>query len=138
MKPRILIVEDNYDNRLLLTWRLHKIGDFDIQEATNGREALVMMAASPPDCVLMDLKMPELDGWAVARSIRASESDRHVPIIAVTAQAMVGDEQKALAAGCDAYITKPLVDYARFAEIIMTLLAQRGASSAAVPSSQLT
>jgi len=116
MKPRILVVEDKLDNRMILKWRLGKIGDFEIQEAANGQEALEIVVADPPDCILMDLKMPVLDGWEATRRIRARETGRHVPIIAVTAQAMAYDEERALAAGCDAYIAKPITHHNQLAE----------------------
>jgi two-component system cell cycle response regulator DivK len=116
MKIRILIVEDNPDMRRILTWSLSKIGDFDIQEASDGQEALEMITADPPDCILMDLKMPVLDGWEATRQIRAKVIERHVPIIAVTAQAMVYDEERALAAGCDAYVAKPITHNNQLAE----------------------
>ena len=122
MRLRILVVEDDLDNRQILTWRLRKIGDFEICEATNGREALEMIGANPPDCILMDLKMPVLDGWEATRQIRESERDRHMTIIAVTAQAMAGDEARALAAGCDAYIAKPVTHQNQIAEKLTELL----------------
>jgi two-component system cell cycle response regulator DivK len=122
MKIRILIVEDNPDMRRILTWRLSKIGDFEIQEASNGHEALEMITADPPDCILMDLKMPILDGWEATRQIRAKEIERHVPIIAVTAQAMIYDEERALAAGCDAYVAKPITHNNQLAEKIVPFL----------------
>ena len=122
MKIRILIVEDNPDMRRILTWRLSKIGDFDIQEASDGQEALEMITADPPDCILMDLKMPVLDGWEATRQIRAKVIERHVPIIAVTAQAMVYDEERALAAGCDAYVAKPITHNNQLAEKMAPLL----------------
>lgn len=122
MKIRILIVEDNPDMRLILRWRLSKIGDFEIQEASNGHEALEMITADPPDCILMDLKMPILDGWEATRQIRAKEIERHVPIIAVTAQAMVYDEERALAAGCDAYVAKPITHNNQLAEKMVPFL----------------
>jgi len=122
MKIRILIVEDNADMRRILTWRLSKIGDFEIQEASNGHEALEMITADPPDCILMDLKMPILDGWEATRQIRAKEIERHVPIIAVTAQAMVYDEERALAAGCDAYVAKPITHNNQLAEKMVPFL----------------
>jgi two-component system cell cycle response regulator DivK len=122
MKLKVLIVEDDLDNRQILTWRLRKIGDFEICEATNGREALEMIDANPPDCILMDLKMPVLDGWEATRQIRDSECDRRMTIIAVTAQAMAGDEARALAAGCDAYIAKPITHQNQIAEKMAELL----------------
>ncbi len=108
---RILVVEDNLDNRRILVYRLKRIGDFDIVEASNGEEALAIVQASPPpDLIFMDLKMPVMDGWEATKKIRQLEFGRDIPIIALTAQAMAGDEQKALAAGCDDYLAKPIVD----------------------------
>jgi len=108
---RILVVEDNLDNRRILVYRLKRIGEFDILEASNGEEALAMVKQDPrPDLVFMDLKMPVMDGWEATRQIRKLEGGEKIPIIALTAQAMAGDEQKALAAGCDDYLAKPIVD----------------------------
>jgi len=108
---RILVVEDNLDNRRILVYRLKRIGEFEILEASNGEEALTMVKeAPPPDLVFMDLKMPVMDGWEATRQIRLLDGGDKIPIIALTAQAMAGDEQKALAAGCDDYLAKPIVD----------------------------
>lgn len=109
-KKKILVVEDNLDNRRILVYRLRRMGDFDILEASNGEEALERVQADSPDLIFMDLKMPVMDGWEATRRIRASDAGRTIPIVALTAQAMAGDEQKALAAGCDDYIPKPIVD----------------------------
>jgi two-component system cell cycle response regulator DivK len=108
---RILVVEDNLDNRRILVYRLKRIGEFDILEASNGEEALAIVQSSPPpDLIFMDLKMPVMDGWEATKKIRQLDFGRDIPIIALTAQAMAGDEQKALAAGCDDYLAKPIVD----------------------------
>lgn len=108
---RILVVEDNLDNRRILVYRLKRIGEFDIVEASNGEEALTIVQSSePPDLIFMDLKMPVMDGWEATKKIRQLQFGRDIPIIALTAQAMAGDEQKALAAGCDDYLAKPIVD----------------------------
>jgi CheY-like chemotaxis protein len=109
-RKRILVVEDNLDNRRILVYRLKRIGDFEILEASNGQEALGMVEVQRPDLIFMDLKMPVMDGWEATRRIRTTEIGRSIPIIALTAQAMAGDEQKALAAGCDDYVAKPIVD----------------------------
>jgi two-component system, cell cycle response regulator DivK len=109
-RKKILVVEDNLDNRRILVYRLKRIGDFDIVEASNGEEALALIEKETPDLIFMDLKMPVMDGWEATRRIRLSERGRRIPIIALTAQAMAGDEQKALAAGCDDYVAKPIVD----------------------------
>lgn len=108
---RILVVEDNLDNRRILVYRLKRIGDFEIVEASNGQEALEIVQSGPaPDLIFMDLKMPVMDGWEATKRIRSLDLGRRIPIIALTAQAMAGDEQKALAAGCDDYLAKPIVD----------------------------
>jgi len=109
-RKKILVVEDNLDNRRILVYRLKRIGEFDIVEAGNGQEALSLVESEAPDLIFMDLKMPVMDGWEATRRIRLLEVGRRIPIIALTAQAMAGDEQKALAAGCDDYVAKPIVD----------------------------
>ena len=122
-RKKILVVEDNEDNRHILVYRLRKIGDFDIIEATHGQEALDLIAQNPPDLMFLDLKLPVLDGWETARRIRTMEGPvKNLPIIALTAQAMVGDEEKALAAGCDDYISKPIVDASVVKEKLERLL----------------
>ena len=107
---KILVVEDNEDNRRILVYRLRKIGQFDIREAANGQQAIEAMKAERPDLIFMDLKMPVMDGWEATKRIRQMEGGDTVRIIALTAQAMAGDEQKALAIGCDDYLAKPVVD----------------------------
>lgn len=109
-RKKILVVEDNLDNRRILVYRLKRIGDFRIVEASNGQEALGLVETEPPDLIFMDLKMPVMDGWEAIRRIRRLDIGQRIPIIALTAQAMAGDEQKALAAGCDDYVAKPIVD----------------------------
>jgi CheY-like chemotaxis protein len=124
-RKRILVVEDNVDNRRILVYRLRRIGDFDIEEAGNGEEALASVNAERPDLIFMDLKMPVMDGWEATRRIRATETGARIPIVALTAQAMAGDEQKALAAGCDDYVAKPIVDPNVIREKLERLLGAR-------------
>ena len=107
---KILVVEDNEDNRRILVYRLRKIGKFDIREAANGQQAIEAVRAERPDLIFMDLKMPVMDGWEATKRIREMDGGDGVRIIALTAQAMAGDEQKALAIGCDDYLAKPVVD----------------------------
>ena len=108
---KILVVEDNLDNRRILVYRLKRIGEFEVAEAGNGEEALALVKeGGPPDLIFMDLKMPVMDGWETTRQIRNLDGGEKIPIIALTAQAMAGDEEKALAAGCDDYLAKPIVD----------------------------
>jgi len=105
---RIAVVEDNADNRLLLQALL---GDqFQLTEYETGAEALAGLVQSPPDLVLLDISLPGMDGNEVLERIRADESIRHLPVIALTAHSMNGDREKFLARGFDDYVTKPIVD----------------------------
>ena len=128
-RKKILVVEDNLDNRRILVYRLRRLGDFEIFEASNGQEALGLVGAQAIDLIFMDLKMPVMDGWEATRRIRSTETGRHIPIIALTAQAMAGDEQKALAAGCDDYLAKPIVDPDVVREKLEGLLGKGGGES---------
>jgi len=121
-RKRILVVEDNEDNRRILLYRLKKIGDFEIVETANGAEAVAAVEERPPDLIFMDLKMPVMDGWEATRRIRELENGQDIPIIALTAQAMAGDEQKALANGCNDYLAKPVVDPSLVKEKLERLL----------------
>jgi len=106
-RPRILIVEDNPDNRTLITDILTAM-EYDVIEATDGEEGVAKAEAEIPDLILMDLSLPHIDGWTATGTIKAQEALAHIPVIALTAHAMVGDREKALAAGCDDYISKPI------------------------------
>jgi len=105
--PKILVVEDNEMNRDMLTRRLQKRG-YDVGTAVDGEEALTMAGSERPDLILMDLSLPLIDGWEVARRIKQTPETAAIPIIAITAHAMRGDREKALEAGCDDYETKPI------------------------------
>ncbi len=111
-RRKILVVEDNEDNRRILVHRLARIGDFEIREAANGREAIDAVARDRPDLIFMDLTMPVLDGWEATRRIRAMPDGAAVRIVALTAHAMSGDQERALEVGCDDYLAKPVVDLA--------------------------
>ena len=117
---RVLLVEDNEMNRDMLSRRLMKRG-FEVEIAMDGRAGVDMALAGGFDVVLMDMNLPEIDGWEAARRIRAGESSKRVAIIALTAHAMQGDREKALAAGCDEYDTKP-VDFERLLGKIAAVL----------------
>jgi CheY-like chemotaxis protein len=104
---RILIVEDNEMNRDVLSRRLARRG-YDVLLATDGPHGLAMAAMHGPDLILMDLGLPEIDGWECTRRLKADEMTKHIPVIALTAHAMVGDRQRALEAGCDEFDTKPI------------------------------
>lgn len=104
---RILLVEDNELNRDMLMRRLARRG-YDVVVACDGAEGVSMAGSAGPDLILLDMSLPVLDGWEVAGSLKAAETTRAIPIIALTAHAMTGDRQRALDAGCDDYDTKPI------------------------------
>jgi len=104
---RILYVEDNDDNVYMLKNRLTRKG-FVVLIATDGAQGVAMAAAEQPELILMDLSLPVLDGWEATRRIKAAAETRHIPVIALSAHAMTGDREKALAAGCDDFDTKPV------------------------------
>jgi CheY-like chemotaxis protein len=107
MAKRILVVEDNPDNRILITDVLASMS-YDVLVAVDGEEGVKVAQTEIPDLILMDLSLPKLDGWAAASQIKANATLSHVPIIALTAHAMIGDREKALQAGCDDYVSKPI------------------------------
>ena len=104
---KILYVEDNEDNIFMLKNRLTRAG-FTVIIATDGAQGIAMALRERPDMILMDLSLPVLDGWEATRQIKAAPDTKHIPVIALTANAMAGDREKALAAGCDDYDTKPI------------------------------
>jgi CheY-like chemotaxis protein len=104
---KILYVEDNEDNIFMLKNRLTRAGHA-VVVATDGAQGVAMALSERPDVILMDLSLPVLDGWQATREIKAAVDTKHIPVIALTANAMAGDREKALAAGCDDYDTKPV------------------------------
>lgn len=104
---KVLYVEDNEDNIYMLKNRLSRKG-FTVLIATDGAQGVAMATSEQPELILMDLSLPVLDGWEATRQIKAAEKTRHIPIIALSAHAMTGDREKALAAGCDDFDTKPI------------------------------
>jgi len=104
---KILYVEDNEDNVYVLKNRLTRAGH-TVLVATDGAQAVTMAAAEQPNLILMDLSLPVLDGWEATRRIKAAPETRHIPVIALTAHAMAGDRERAIAAGCDDFDTKPV------------------------------
>jgi CheY-like chemotaxis protein len=120
---KILYVEDNEDNVYMLTRRLTKHG-FEVSVAPDGEQGVAMAHAYMPDLILMDLSLPILDGWEAARLLKQAPDTRSIPIIALSAHAMAGDREKALAAGCDDYDDKPIV-LERLLTKMRTLLSNR-------------
>src|SRR3954467_4518280 len=119
---RILLIEDFDANRDLIS-RYLSLFDYEVVEESDGQAGLTKarLERSEIDLVLLDMNLPQMDGWEVARQLKADESTRSLPVIAVTAHAMVGDREKGLSAGCDEYVTKPL-DFTALLEKIESLL----------------
>jgi two-component system cell cycle response regulator DivK len=116
MSKCILVVEDQEDNRQILRDLLGGAG-YNLVEAADGEQALAAYAKQRPDLILMDIQLPVMDGYETTRRIRADPESKAIPIIAVTSYALIGDEAKALAAGCNAYVTKPYRPRALLAKI---------------------
>jgi CheY-like chemotaxis protein len=117
---KILLVEDNDFNRDMLSRRLMRKG-YAVVCALDGLEAVNVVASERPDLILMDLRLPELDGWEATRRMKSAPETQSIPIIALTAHAMEGDREQALAAGCDDYDSKP-IDFKRLVGKIEALL----------------
>jgi two-component system cell cycle response regulator DivK len=119
---KILYVEDNDDNVYMLVGRLKRRG-FEVCAAPDGEHGVAAVRTERPDIVLMDLSLPGIDGWEAARRLKAAPETKAIPIIALSAHAMAGDREKALAAGCDDYDTKP-IDLERLLAKVRALLPQ--------------
>ncbi|MBD2088846.1 response regulator [Microcoleus sp. FACHB-1515] len=117
---KILLVEDNEMNRDMLSRRLERKG-YEVVIAVDGQQGVAMAQTEVPDLILMDMSLPVLDGWAATRQLKATPTTQTIPIVALTAHAMAGDQQKCFEAGCDEYDTKP-VEFARLLGKIQTLL----------------
>ena len=122
---KILLVEDNEMNRDMLSRRLIRSG-YEVVLALDGAQGVALAASDSPDLVLMDMSLPVLDGWEATRRLKGDPATRGIPVIALTAHAMAGDEEKAREAGCDDFDTKP-IEYARLLSKIEGLLQKRKA-----------
>jgi two-component system cell cycle response regulator DivK len=120
---KVLLVEDNEMNRDILFRRLSRRG-YVVVFAVNGQQGVEMAGSEQPDIILMDMSLPVMDGWEATRRLKSDNATRNVPVIGLTAHAMSGDQEKALAAGCDDYDTKP-VELDRLIEKIERLVSQR-------------
>lgn len=120
---RILVVEDSPMNRKILEVLLRGHG-YEPLEAEDGNQAMEIISEDPPDLILMDMQLPGIDGYELTRRLRQDPATKDIPIIAVTANAMAGDDRKALDAGCDAYVAKP-IDTRTFPELIASYLQGR-------------
>jgi len=121
---KILYIDDTENNRILVTRRLQKDG-FIVLTAENAEQGLARAAAEMPDLILMDMGMPEVDGWTATRRLKADPKLKHIPVIALTAHAMHGDRESALDAGCQDYDTKPF----EFPRLLQKIQAQLAAQS---------
>ena len=120
-KKKILVVDDNEDNREIFAFRLEQLG-FEVLVASNGKEAIETASQAKPDLIFMDLRMPVMDGWEATRALRQTEWGKDLPVVAVTGHAMEEDRRKALTAGCNESIPKPVMDYSIIRETIQRLL----------------
>jgi len=121
---RILYVEDNEDNVYMLKMRLELTDEFEVLVAEDGEKGCVMAASERPDLILMDLEMPVIDGWEATRRLKSKAETRHIPVIGLSAHALAGEREKALAAGCEDFDTKP-VEFDRLLAKIKKLLEQK-------------
>ena len=123
--PKILLVEDNEMNRDMLSRRLQKRG-YDVVIAVDGQEGVTMAQAEAPVLILMDMSLPVLDGWEATRQLKSAPETRTIPIIALTAHALSGERERALAVGCEDFDTKP-IELPRLLDKIEALLARKTA-----------
>ncbi|CAB1078979.1 FOG: CheY-like receiver [Olavius algarvensis Delta 1 endosymbiont] len=107
MKSKILVIEDNEQNMYLITFILEKHG-YEVVQAQDGRLGIELALASDPDLIILDIQLPEMDGYSVAQQLKANPRFRTLPIVAVTSYAMAGDRERVLRAGCTGYIEKPI------------------------------
>jgi CheY-like chemotaxis protein len=121
---KILYIEDNDDNAYMLKMRLELLGDFEVLAAENGEKGCEIAATEQPDIILMDLEMPVVDGWEATRRLKGNPTTRGIPIIALSAHALAGEREKALAAGCNEFDTKP-IEFDRLVATLRRVLASR-------------
>lgn len=126
-KPRVLIVEDNVDNFQLVRFLLERTG-YEVLSAATGREGMEVAKREHPDLILMDLSMPEMDGWDATRQIKSDAEIGRTPVLALTAHTLPGDRKRAIDAGCDGYISKP-INVNSFDKQVAAWLRQARASS---------
>ena len=112
----VLIVEDNEDNRIVYSTILRHHG-FRVSEALDGEEGISKAREELPDIILMDISIPVIDGWEVTQTLKRDDLTRHIPVVALTAHAMPGDRERAIAVGCDGYLAKPCEPRAVLAEV---------------------
>ena len=121
---KVLYVEDNDDNVYMLKMRLELLGDFEVLAAEDGEKGCEMAAAERPDIILMDLEMPVVDGWEATRRLRSNPQTRDIPVIALSAHTLAGERERALAAGCNEFDSKP-IEFDRLVATVRRILAER-------------
>jgi CheY-like chemotaxis protein len=122
--PKLLYVEDNDDNLYTLTLRFDVLGGYEVVTAVDGADGIAKAISERPDIILMDLDLPVIDGWEATRRLKADPATRDIPVIALTAHAMIGDREKALATGCEDCDTKP-IEFDRLLTKIVRALAKK-------------
>ena len=121
---KVLYVEDNDDNVYMLKMRLELLGDFEVLAAEDGAKGCEMALSERPDIILMDLEMPVIDGWEATRRIKNDPQTHEIPIIGLSAHALAGEREKAIAAGCDDFDTKP-IEFERLVATVRRLLVRK-------------
>ena len=121
---KVLYVEDNDDNVYMLKMRLELLGDFEVLAAEDGEKGGEMAAAERPDIILMDLEMPVVDGWEATRRLKSNPQTRDIPVIALSAHALAGERERALAVGCNEFDSKP-IEFDRLVATVRRILAER-------------
>ena len=119
---KVLYVEDNDDNVYMLKMRLELLGDFEVLAAEDGEKGCEIALRERPDIILMDLEMPVIDGWEATRRLKGDPQTHDIPVIALSAHALAGEREKAIAAGCDEFDTKP-IEFERLVATVRRLLA---------------
>ena len=119
---KVLYVEDNDDNVYMLKMRLELLGDFEVLAAEDGEKGCEIALRERPDIILMDLEMPVIDGWEATRRLKGDPQTHDIPVIALSAHALAGEREKAIAAGCDEFNTKP-IEFERLVATVRRLLA---------------
>ena len=119
---KILYVEDNEDNVYMLKMRLELLGEFEVLAAEDGEKGCEIALREQPDIILMDLEMPVIDGWEATRRLKGNPQTHDIPVIALSAHALAGEREKAMAAGCDEFDTKP-IEFERLVATVRRLLA---------------
>ena len=119
---KVLYVEDNDDNIYMLKMRLELLGDFEVLTAKDGEKGCEMALSERPDIILMDLEMPVIDGWEATRRLKGNPQTRDIPVIVLSAHALAGEREKAIAAGCNEFDTAP-IEFERLVATVRRLLA---------------